>query len=138
MSRAMLATALLYATTAIGAPNIVLISIDTLRADHLPAYGYGVPTTPFLSRMAARVIVYERAYVTLPATTPSHASILTGLYPSRHGALGLNVPMKRSVETLAEALQRGGYFTAASVGVFHLGRTTNFDQGFADFNEPAN
>lgn len=138
---------LLFATAAIlvaaiaapagAAPNIVLISIDTLRADHLPMYGYSVNTAPFVSKLAEDGVVFERAIVPLPNTTPSHASMLTGVYPGRHGAVGLAIPMRRGIDTLAAALARQGYFTAASVAVGHVGRRFNFDQGFAEFAQPA-
>src|SRR6185436_2595244 len=118
---------------AAGAPNIVLISIDTLRADHLPMYGYARPTTPFLSSMAERGIVFENVWVPMPSTTPSHGSMLTGRYPSGHGSLALWVPLKRDVETIAEVLQKKGYHTIGAVAVSHIGRVSNFDQGFADF-----
>lgn len=66
-------------------PDLLLISIDTLRADHLPFYGYPRPTAPFLSSLAADGVVFDHAYVPLPATDPSHASLFTGLHPLEHG-----------------------------------------------------
>jgi choline-sulfatase len=137
--RAVLLAALL-AVPVFGAdrPNVVLISIDTLRADHLPPYGYGVATAPFLSSMADRGIVFEKASVPMPVTTPSHGSMLTGQYPSGHGSLALAVPLNRSVETIAEALQRSGYHTAGAVAVSHIGRVSNFDQGFDQFSDTGN
>jgi arylsulfatase A-like enzyme len=132
--RSLLAAVIILAAVTLSAqPNIVLISIDTLRADHLSMYGYGVETSPFLVRMAERGIVFEDASTPLPNTTPAHASMLTGIFPSRHGSVALNVPMRRDVDTLAEALQRRGYYTAGSVAVSHIGRPGNFEQGFADF-----
>ena len=65
--------------------SILVVSIDTLRADHLPAYGYAAGRTPTIDRMARDGVVFENAYSTAPLTLPSHASILTGLLPSRHG-----------------------------------------------------
>ena len=62
----------------------ILISIDTLRADHVGAYGYGKPTTPFLDSLAARGVLFERAYTPIPATLPAHLSMFTGLYPGEH------------------------------------------------------
>src|SRR6059058_2299708 len=64
---------------------IVLISIDTLRSDHLPAYGYGGVATPGIDALARDGIVYQRAYSHIPLTLPSHVSILTGLLPGEHG-----------------------------------------------------
>src|SRR5258708_3648844 len=133
----LVAVFLLQPIAVFASPNIVLISIDTLRADHLSMYGYGVPTTPFLSQLAARGLLFERGSVVLPNTTPSHATMLTGQSPSRHGSIGLWVPMKRSVDTIAAALRRRGYYTAGSVAVSHIGRAFNFDRGFVDFAQPA-
>jgi arylsulfatase A-like enzyme len=118
---------------AAGPPTIVLISIDTLRADHLPMYGYAQSTAPFLASMAERGTVFENVWAPMPSTTPSHGSMLTGQYPSGHGSLALTVPLKRDVETIAEALQKSGYYTIGAVAVSHIGRVSNFDQGFTDF-----
>src|ERR671918_1503845 len=65
--------------------NIVLITIDTLRADHLPAYGYTKLSTPAIDRLAAESVLFEDAIAHVPMTLPSHASILTGLLPVQHG-----------------------------------------------------
>src|SRR2546425_1319255 len=70
-------------------PNVLLITIDTLRADRLGCYGYARATSPHIDRLAARGALFERAYTTLPRTTQSIASILTGRYPKSHGARGL-------------------------------------------------
>lgn len=121
---------------AAGAPNVVLISIDTLRADHLPMYGYGKATAPFLSSMAEGGIVFEKAWVPMPSTTPSHGSMLTGQYPSGHGSLALTVPLNPDVETIAEALQKNGYHTIGAVAVAHIGSVSHFDQGFVAFTGP--
>jgi hypothetical protein len=117
-------------------PNIVLISIDTLRADHLPMYGYSGATTPFLATMAEKGIVFDRVTTPIPSTTPSHGSMLTGQYPSRHGSVALSVPIRLGTQTIAEALQGKGYYTAGAVAVSHIGRAGHFDQGFADFSGP--
>jgi hypothetical protein len=122
--------------SALAAPNVVLISIDTLRADHLSMYGYQTETMPFLASMAKNGIVFERVVVPMPSTTPSHGSMLTGQYPSRHGSTALSVPIHREAETIAEALARKGYYTAGAVAVSHIGRAGHFDQGFADFSGP--
>jgi hypothetical protein len=122
--------------SALAAPNVVLISIDTLRADHLSMYGYQTETTPFLASMAKNGIVFDRVIVPMPSTTPSHGSMLTGQYPSRHGSTALSVPIHREAETIAEALAQKGYYTAGAVAVSHIGRAGHFDQGFADFSGP--
>ena len=66
-------------------PNLILISLDTLRPDHLGAYGYPIETSPALDRFARRGLVFEEAIAPAPWTAPSHAAMLTGLYPNRHG-----------------------------------------------------
>jgi hypothetical protein len=123
--------------SAFAAPNIVLISIDTLRADHLSMYGYPIETMPFLASMAKNGIVFDRVITPMPSTTPSHGSMLTGQYPSRHGSTALSVPIDLAAETIAEAMARNGYYTAGAVAVSHIGRAGHFDQGFADFSGPA-
>ncbi len=127
----------LAAVTASAQPNVVLISIDTLRADHLSAYGYPVRTTPFIDSLARKGLLFEEAVTPLPSTTPSHASMLTSLYPPRHGSTTLALPVSRDVDTLAAVFRRNGYYTAASVAVNHLGRNFNFDRGFVDFAQPS-
>ena len=86
-------------------PNLVLITIDTLRADHLSCYGYEHPTSPTIDALAADGVLFEDAYATAPITAPSHASLLTGRYPLRHGVLtnGLYV-LAEAETTLAELL----------------------------------
>lgn len=84
------------------APNIVLILLDTLRADHLAAYGYDARVAPFLASLAERSVVFQRAYSTSSWTAPSAASLFTGLYPTRHGLTRGFVAQKRMVEALAE------------------------------------
>ena len=116
-------------------PDILLISIDTLRADHLGAYGYPRDTSPFVDTLAARGEVFTNAVVPLPATDPSHASLLTSLHPLQHGVLANAMPLPDEVETIAEVLQRAGYFTMGAVAVAHLGRAYHFDQGFQLFGD---
>src|ERR1700752_4646086 len=72
-------------TSAADQPNIILITIDTLRADHLGCYGYKQNTSPNIDRLASRGLIFRNAFATAPITLPSHASILTGLYPAHHG-----------------------------------------------------
>jgi arylsulfatase A-like enzyme len=90
-------------------PNLLLISIDTLRADRLGCYGYGRPTTPFLDRQAERGVLFEDASATSSWTYPSHASLFTGLYPSRNGATQLKSRVRTEVTMLAEQLAARGY-----------------------------
>ncbi|HWS70932.1 MAG TPA: sulfatase-like hydrolase/transferase, partial [Thermoanaerobaculia bacterium] len=116
-------------------PNIVLISFDTLRADHVGAYGYRGKTTPFIDSVAARGTFFTNSLTPFVSTTPAHAGMLTSLHPFKTGASNLAVPMFLDLETLAEALQKQGYATAGATSVFHLGRAYNFAQGFDRFSD---
>ncbi|MDI7269374.1 MAG: sulfatase, partial [Myxococcota bacterium] len=117
-------------------PNVILVVVDALRADHLGAYGYERNTSPSLDAAAARGVVFERAMSTAPWTLPAMTSLLTGLYPSRHGAVyeGGSMPPNGHA-TLAEAMRRAGYSTAAHVTNPFLGRANLFDRGFDEFHE---
>jgi arylsulfatase A-like enzyme len=117
-------------------PTIVLISIDTLRADHLGTYGYRAAMSPFLDELADSGTLFEEAVVPLPATGPSHASLFTGNTPWKHG-LGVNgIGMAAGVDTLPMALRRAGYYTVGAVAVTHLGTPFGFARGFDRFFEP--
>src|SRR2546425_3685245 len=113
--RFLAAAALVLSACGQGAPrpNVLLITIDTLRADHLGCYGYARGTSPHIDRLAAQGALFERAYTTLPRTTQSVASILTGRYPKSHGARGLFSTLSPANLTLAEILEHQGYDTAA-------------------------
>ncbi len=120
------------------------MTIDTLRADHVSAYGYPRPTTPFLDSLAAEGIVFEQAYSTAPWTAPSMASIFTGL-PSRahgveHGAIQAHHAWQHDIlddsfETLPEALRAAGYRTFGVTTNAHASAATGFDQGFDILSE---
>ena len=99
---------------AAGKPNIVLITMDTVRADHLTVYGYDRNTTPSLGEFARHATVYDHAIASADYTLPTHASIFTGLYPSWHGA-SLGRPLAPRYVTLAETLRSNGYWTVAAV-----------------------
>lgn len=101
--------------TAGKSPDIVLICIDTLRADHVGAYGYRRATTPRIDAFAAGARVHTRAYATTPFTTPSVVSMLTGVYPYRHRVRLLWQPMPEDVVTVPDWLRAAGYQTAAIV-----------------------
>ncbi len=103
---------------------IVLVSIDTLRADHLGAYGYERFTSPVLDGMAAEGALFEDASAAAPWTLPSHASMLTGLYPHEHGVTTMRLGLGKDVPTLASLLARAGYRTAAVVNSTWLERDT--------------
>ncbi|MBW2286373.1 MAG: sulfatase [Deltaproteobacteria bacterium] len=126
--------------------NIVLISLDTTRADHLGVYGYEKQTSPNLDRFAERATVYERAYSTSSWTLPTHASIFTGLLPMQHGAqsdpssenrsLEYGVrPLAESFSTLGELLRDAGYRTGAVVGGPALRREFGIAQGFDVYDD---
>ena len=118
-------------------PNVVLISIDTLRADRLGAYGHTRPTSPFIDSVAARGAVFEEVIAPIPATDPSHAAMLTGLHPMRTGVLANAMPLRPEFETMAEVFRRAGYATVAATGVYHLSERYGFDQGFDRFSSVA-
>jgi arylsulfatase A-like enzyme len=114
-------------------PNLVLISIDTLRPDHLGCYGYARPTSPAIDVLAARGVLFEDASAPSPWTLPSHASLLTGLYPRRHGLESYDFQLPAAVHTLAEILAPRGFSTAAIVNSHHLGEDFGLQRGFAHF-----
>lgn len=132
------------ATAPPDAPNIIIVTIDTLRADHLSCHGYERPTTPFLDSLAARGCRFVNAYSTAPWTAPSMASLFTGLYPREHGILHGAVAGPQNIihqemlvdrfVTLPEALQAAGYRTFAVISNGHVSRETGFAQGFDGFN----
>lgn len=124
-------------------PSIVLVSIDTMRADHVGSAGYEPATTPFLDELASRGVRYSRAYATSSWTAPSVASMLTGLYPGRHGVTRGHVGRQRRVveqqalpvaaPTLAERLRAAGYRTYAATANGHLAPELGFARGFDDY-----
>ena len=112
-------------------PNIVLLGLDTLRADALGAYGRAPSPSPTLDRLAGESDCFLRAFSTFNITNPSFASILTGLYGKEHGVYDLQTPLAAHHRTLAELLREAGYSTAVIYGARHLGaRRLLFDQGF--------
>ncbi|HSF20306.1 MAG TPA: sulfatase [Vicinamibacteria bacterium] len=116
-------------------PDIVLYVVDTLRADHLGCYGSSVPT-PNFDRLAAEGILFENALSTSSWTKPSTASLLTGLYPSTHGALDRPDRLPESAFTLAERLRLRGYSTVAVTANSNIDPVWGFDQGFELFVRP--
>jgi arylsulfatase A-like enzyme/tetratricopeptide (TPR) repeat protein len=113
--------------------NVVLISIDTLRADHVGAYGYTKSVTPNLDRLATEGILFEHVDTPVPLTLPAHTSLLTGQYPPRHGVRDNSEALSDSVPTLAENLHNAGLSTAAFVGAFILDRRFGLARGFDDY-----
>ena len=116
--------------------NLLLVTIDTLRADHVGAYGDAQAVTPSLDGLAARGVRFEHAQSPVPLTGPSHATILTGLYPPVHGVRD-NVVFTLDPRhlTLATLLKAQGYRTAAFVGAYPVAAAFGFRQGFDAFSE---
>jgi arylsulfatase A-like enzyme len=117
-------------------PDILLITIDTLRADSLEPYGATDTLTPNIAALADRGVVYEAATTPMPLTRPAHASILTGLYPDQLGVLTNHQVLPENHVTLAEILSDTGYQTAGFTGIRFLNRRSGLAQGFEDFAAP--
>ncbi|MGH8311469.1 MAG: sulfatase, partial [Steroidobacteraceae bacterium] len=111
-------------------PDIVLVSIDSLRADHLGAYGYARPTSPGLDRLAANGVRFEWAISTTSWTLPAHAALFTGLYDSAHGLVDDGLRLADAHVLLAEMLHDHGYHTAGFFGGPYLHPIFGFGQGF--------
>ncbi|MFG0316942.1 MAG: sulfatase, partial [Planctomycetota bacterium JB042] len=118
-----------------GRPHrILLVTIDTLRADHLPWHGYPRPTAPSLAALTDRSLVFETAVSAASHTAPSHASMLTGLYPAQHGVLENGMSLGDDALPLARLLRDAGYRTGAFSSVSFL---FGLDRGFDRFDAPA-
>ncbi|HEY2432580.1 MAG TPA: sulfatase-like hydrolase/transferase [Vicinamibacterales bacterium] len=114
---------------------IVLISIDTLRADHLPVYGYTKVRTPNIDALAADAAVFDQAWSHAPQTLPAHTSILTGLLPFEHGVRdNVGFTVKPGQWTIARALAAKGWPTGGFVSAFVLRKATGIDQGFETYD----
>lgn len=116
-------------------PNLLLVTIDTLRADHCSAYGYAKPTTPHLEALARDGVRCDLAYAPMATTAPSHATLFTGLLPRTHGVRKNGHVLVPRHRTLAEALRDHGYRTHAVVSSFVLERRFGLDQGFASYDD---
>ena len=118
-----------------GAPNIIVIIWDTVRAASMSLYGYARPTTPNLDRLAQRAVVFDRAVSPAPWTLPAHASMFTGLYHHQHSA-DRNSPLDDSALTIAEYLRQRGYLTAGFIGnTYWVGSKFGLGQGFAWYED---
>lgn len=116
--------------------NVVLITIDTLRPDHLGCYGNKLVDTPSLDALARRGTRFAQAVTSIPLTLPSHASILTGTYPPVHGVRDMGgFVLKPWLATLATVLARSGFHTAASVGSFALDHRFGLSRGFETYDD---
>ncbi len=120
----------------IPSPSVLLITIDTLRADHVACYGYAPVETPAMDGLAAEGARFENAYAQVPITLPSHAVILTGTYPMFNGVRDFTSPgLPAGIPTLAEMLRRKGYRTAAFVSSYALNSMWGLNRGFEVYDD---
>ena len=134
--------AMLVALAACGAeprpPSVLLVSIDTLRPDHLSAYGYHRETSPHFDRFAAGAVLFENAFAHSPRTAPSHMSLMTGLYPEAHRVKNFEKGGGRlpdSVATLAMLLSQAGYRSVAVTSGGNVRGSLGFERGFERYEE---
>jgi arylsulfatase A-like enzyme/Tfp pilus assembly protein PilF len=126
----------LWRSRGVEKPNIVLVTLDTTRADHVGSYGYAGARTPQLDALARRGALFEQAATTSPLTQPAHSSILTGMYPTYHGVrVNGSTALGASQVTLAEVLAERGYATAAFIGAFVLDGRWGLNQGFGAYDD---
>jgi arylsulfatase A-like enzyme len=121
-----------------GRPNVVLITIDTLRADHLSCYGYAWNTSPTIDRLADEGTRFERAYTVTPLTGPAHFSLFTSRYPHEHGARrnGVGMASDRALTALPQILRANSYSNAAFISAWPLtARLTRMDDWFDHYDE---
>ena len=117
-------------------PNIIFLTVDTLRADHMALYGYERDTMPAIEAFAKTSVVFDNAVVPRGSTRPSYASMLTGLYPYRHGVHANRIELHADLPTLQESLKSAGYHTAAFVSNFVLIKElSGFAQGFDVYDD---
>lgn len=116
-------------------PDIVLISVDTLRADHLSSYGYARETSPFFDRLAAAGTRYEFARSASPWTLPAHTTMLTGQLPVTHKVVDDELSLDPSTPWLPELMQQAGYTTGGFVGTMYVSKRFGFDRGFDRFED---
>ena len=113
--------------------NVLVITIDTLRADHLGCYGYAKPTSPRLDAFAGGAVLFEQVFCQSPETLPSHTSIFTGMHPRTHKAISHESRVDKKLTTLAEVLSRRGYATGAIISSHVLDPKYGLDQGFESY-----
>jgi arylsulfatase A-like enzyme len=116
-------------------PNLLLVTLDTARADHVSAYGYPRETTPVLRELAEAGTRFAHAYAPAATTAPSHATLFTSLYPLAHGIVHNGLELRPAERTLAEILRERGYATAAFVSSFVLDARFGFAQGFERYDD---
>ncbi|MEW5978594.1 MAG: sulfatase [Acidobacteriota bacterium] len=121
--------------------NVLLVTIDTLRADHLSSYGYHLKTSPRMDRLAEEGVRFEKAYTVIPLTGPSHFSLFTSRYPQEHGARinGVSVPDKAKWIFLPQIFKAAGYHNAAYISAWPLtDHLTHLDRWFDVYDEELN
>src|SRR5438445_12399273 len=117
-------------------PNVLLVTLDTTRADRLGCYGWEPALTPSLDGLAARGVTFTQAFSPCPLTLPAHATILTGLEPAQHGLrINRRAALGTGVRTLAEVLRDRGYATGAFVGAYVVNRRFGLDRGFTVYDD---
>ncbi len=116
-------------------PDVVLVSIDTLRADHLGCYGYERATSPFIDGLAQRGTRFEHARSPSPWTLPSHVTMLSGWLPHRHLAVEDDIGIADDVPLLAETMAAEGYATGGFTSTLYVSRTYGFERGFDAFDD---
>lgn len=119
-----------------GRRNVVVISMDTTRADHIGAYGYPLDITPNVDALAARGVRFANAYAPMPQTLPSHTSLFTGMWPRQHGTLENVFSVEPAVVTMAEVFRDLGYRTGAVIGALALHNASGIDAGFEFWDQP--
>jgi arylsulfatase A-like enzyme len=117
-------------------PNVILVTLDTTRADHLACYGYSGVKTPTLDALARRGVLFEQCAAASPLTLPSHSTIMTGMYPTYHGVrLNGNTALSEEQTTIAEVLAGRGYQCGAFIGAFVLDGRWGLKQGFHHYDD---
>ncbi len=118
--------------------NVILISLDTLRADRLGCYGYPLPVSPNIDRFALRSVVFENSFSNATWTLPSHMSLMTSQYPFQHRVVDENTRLSNAKTTLAQVLRKQGYATAAFTAGYMVSAVFGFDRGFDIYKEDYN
>ncbi len=116
-------------------PNIILVTLDTLRADHLSCYGYPVRTSPFMDSISKQAVFFRNAYTSATWTLPAHGSLFTGQMPSVNGLGFQNFFLSLKTDTLAKTLKAKGYTTGGFIGGPFLVSAFHVNQGFDFYNE---
>lgn len=125
-----------WAERSVQKPNLVLVTLDTTRADHIGCYGDPDARTPAIDALARRGVLFAQAATVAPLTLPAHSSIMTGFYPTYHGVrLNGTTALSQEQTTLAEVLSREGYQTGAFIGAFVLDGRWGLNQGFGVYDD---